>query len=66
MCDNCKRLTDRNYVLETEVVKLKKTNVRLKNANTKKQMTIDKMMKRLRLLDPKQLYYNSQKGVRRK
>ena len=66
MCDQCKKLTDENYVLRTENVKLKKHNVRLKNRNNEKLRTIEKMQKRLRLLDPKQLYYNSQKGVRRK
>jgi hypothetical protein len=66
MCDKCERLTARNYALETELVKLKKANVSLKKRNIEKQETIKKMMKRLRLLDPKQLYYNSQKGVRRK
>jgi hypothetical protein len=56
----------RSYILKTENVKLKKHNVRLKNRNNEKLRTIEKMQKRLRLLDPKQLYYNSQKGVRRK
>lgn len=66
MCRKCNELTDKNYVLEKEMVKLKKANVSLKKRNIEKQLTINKMMKRLRLLDPKQLYYNSQKGVRRK
>jgi hypothetical protein len=66
MCDRCEKLEDKNYILEKELIKLKKANVSLKKRNHEKQLTINKMMKRLRLLDPKQLYYNSQKGVRRK
>jgi hypothetical protein len=65
MCDRCEKLEDKNYVLEKELIKLKKANSSLRKRNDDKQRTIDKMMKRLRLLDPKQLYYNSQKGVRR-
>jgi hypothetical protein len=66
MCKECDRLLEQVYKLNVENVKLKKHNVRLKNANADKVRTIQKMQKRLRLLDPKQLYYNSQKGVRKK
>jgi hypothetical protein len=66
MCERTTEEIDLLYRLQVENAKLKKHNVRLKNKNREKQMTINKLMKRLRLLDPKQLYYNSQKGVRRK
>jgi len=66
MCDKCEKLMDENYVLKTDMVKLKKANSSLRKRNDEKQRTITKLMNRLRLLDPKQLYYNSQKGVRRK
>jgi len=66
MCKECDRLLEQVYKLNVENVKLKKHNVRLKNRNTEKLRTIEKMQKRLRLLDPKQLYYNVQKGVKRK
>ena len=66
MCDSTTKDIDLLYRLQVENAKLKKHNVRLKNKNHEKQLTINKLMKSLRLLDPKQLYYNSQKGVRRK
>jgi hypothetical protein len=66
LCKQCAELTEQVYKLNVENVKLKKHNVRLRNANNDKVRVIQKMQKRLRLLDPKQLYYNSQKGVRRK
>jgi hypothetical protein len=66
MCKECDRLLEQVYKLNVENVKLKKHNVRLKNANSEKVRIIQKMQKRLRLLDPKQLYYNVQKGVKRK
>jgi cell shape-determining protein MreC len=60
--------------------KLQDDNERLRNENQKMQSKFNKLMKkckhqkrvmskqshRLRKLDPKDLYYNSQKGVRRK
>lgn len=66
MCDMTTEDIDLLYRLKVENAKLKKHNVRLKNANADKVRVIQKLQKRLRLLDPKQLYYNSQKGVRRK
>jgi hypothetical protein len=66
VCKQCDELTEQVYKLQVENVKLKKHNVRIKNRNNEKLRTIEKMQKRLRLLDPKQLYYNVQKGVKRK
>jgi hypothetical protein len=66
MCKECDRLLEQVYKLNVENAKLKKHNIRLKNANADKVRVIQKLQKRLRLLDPKQLYYNVQKGVKRK